>query len=83
MTGFTATNWTSLGLNGAPTATTEVSSITVADTGAITANVIPAVGGNNCAIVYTPALGASTAIRWSVSATTCSTVVQGIVAKWN
>ncbi len=82
LTALTQDNWTSLGLNAAPTATTEVSSISVAaSTGWITANVAASVTGTACTIVYKPTVGA-TAITWNVS-TTCGAPVPNIVAKWN
>ena len=76
-----ADNWTSLGLTGAPTATTEVSSIGVSDAGLITANVAANVTGTACTITFQPTVG-TTAVTWAV-ATTCGGPVPGIVAKWN
>jgi type IV pilus assembly protein PilA len=70
VTTITANPWTTLGLPGAPTATTEVSGITVtAGTGAIVAT-IQGVGTNynGATVTYTPTVG-NTAITW---ATTCS-----------
>lgn len=82
LTALTQDNWASLGLNGAPTGTTEVTSISVAaSTGAITANVAAAVTGTACTIVYAPTVG-TTAVRWNVT-TTCGAPVPNIVAKWN
>lgn len=77
----TADNWTSLGLSGAPTTTTEVTGISVSAAGIITANIAPAITGTACTIVYAPTVG-GTAIKWAVS-TTCAAPVPAIVAKWN
>jgi type IV pilus assembly protein PilA len=69
---ITANAWTSLGLSGAPTATSEVSGITVtAATGAIVATITgvgtsPAYNGST--VTYTPTVG-TTAVTW---ATACS-----------
>ncbi|TAJ78217.1 MAG: prepilin-type N-terminal cleavage/methylation domain-containing protein [Gallionellaceae bacterium] len=84
---LTADNWTSLGLSGAPTSTTEVTSISVAaGSAAITANVAAGVAGSACTIVFTPSIG-STSIKWTVAttgtATPCPAPVPAIIAKWN
>lgn len=67
---ITANPWTTLGLQGAPTPTAEVSGITVtATTGAIVAT-IQGVGTNynGSTVTYTPTVGNS-AVTWDV---TCS-----------
>jgi type IV pilus assembly protein PilA len=66
----TASAWTSLGLSGAPDATSEVSSITVAaTTGEVTIN-LTGIGGSydGSTVKYLPSVG-STAVSW---AATCS-----------
>ncbi|AWI75874.1 hypothetical protein CEW83_12145 [Parazoarcus communis] len=65
-----ANGWTSLGLAGAPTATTEVSGITVtAATGAIVATLRSiGTGYDGSTVTYTPTVGNS-AVTWAV---TCS-----------
>jgi len=85
--GLTAADmWTSLGLAGAPTTTTEVSGISVtATTGAIVATVATAVStktdGTACAVTFTPSVG-NTSLKWAVT-TTCKAPVDTIVQKWN
>lgn len=75
--------WTSLGLSGAPTTTTEVSTLSVGTTGAITATVAAGViGSTSCGtVVFTPTVGA-TSLKWAVT-TNCGTLATNIVAKWN
>lgn len=64
-----ANGWTSLGLAGAPTATTEVSSITVAAGGDIVATIRSVgTGYDGSTVTYAPAVG-NTAVTWTV---TCS-----------
>ena len=77
----TADNWTSLGLAGAPTATTEVTAMSVSAAGVITASIPATVAGTACAITFTPTVG-NTSMTWAV-ATTCGAPVPAIVAKWN
>lgn len=78
-----ADNWDSLGLSGAPTATTEVSGITVAaDTGAITAALNAGIAQPSaCDIVFTPTVG-TTSVTWGVTTTCTSAAVVAQVAKW-
>jgi type IV pilus assembly protein PilA len=69
MTGFTADNWTSLGLSATPTATTEVSGIAVAANGTITAtlrNIKPSV--DTLTVTWAPTFD-STAVTWLVAGT--------------
>jgi len=69
MTGFTADNWTSLGLSGTPTVTTEVSGIAVAADGTITAtlrNIKPSV--DTLTVTWAPTFD-STAVTWLVAGT--------------
>ncbi|MDB5796531.1 MAG: hypothetical protein JWP36_433 [Paucimonas sp.] len=81
----TADNWTSLGLTGAPTATTEVTNIAVSGTGntagTITATLAASVTGAACDITFAPTVG-TTSLKWTVG-TTCGAPVPAIVAKWN
>lgn len=76
--------WTSIGLTGAPTATTEVSGITVAaNTGAITAALNAGVAqATACNIVFTPTVG-TTSVTWAVSTTCTNAAVVAQVAKWS
>ena len=68
-------NWTALGLTAAPTATTEVSAVSVSITGVITATVAAGVSGaTSCGnVTFTPVVG-TTVIKWTV-ATTCAAPV--------
>jgi type IV pilus assembly protein PilA len=79
MGGFTADNWTSLGLAGAPTPTTEVSAISVAAGGAITATMqnIKATDIDTKTVTWTPTFG-STAVTWAIttSSTTAPLILQ-------
>jgi len=84
-------NWTSLGLPGAPTPTTEVSAITMDATGKISAEIPATVAGTACSIGFDPVVG-NTALKWTVAtpadATTvvggaCPAPVPAIIAKWN
>ncbi|TVT52354.1 MAG: prepilin-type N-terminal cleavage/methylation domain-containing protein [Azoarcus sp. PHD] len=69
LTSLTADAWTSLGLNGAPTATTEVQSISVSAGGAIVARIRSVGAGyDGSTVTYTPSVGNS-AVTW---AATCS-----------
>jgi type IV pilus assembly protein PilA len=91
-----STPWTSLGLTGAPTATTEVSSIQVGTSGTIVANIPASVVGTACNISFTPSVG-TTSLKWDVqtaatvpngdvtptNATACPAPVPTIIAKWN
>ena len=72
---ITANGWTSLGMAGAPTATTEVSGITVTvTTGAIVATLQNiATGIDTTTVTYTPTVG-NTAVTWAV---TCSYATAG------
>ncbi|HEY8119109.1 MAG TPA: pilin [Methylophilaceae bacterium] len=68
--GVPADPWTSLGLSGAPTSTTEVSAINVtANTGAIVAtmqNIKPTtIDGQT--VTWTPQLGGTSQIVWTIS----------------
>ncbi len=83
VTFISADNWTSLGLTGAPSTTTEVSGISVSTAGVITATVAAGViGSTSCGnVTFTPQVG-TTAIKWTV-ATTCGAPAPAIVAKWN
>jgi type IV pilus assembly protein PilA len=75
--------WSSLGLDGAPTTTTEVTGITVGTDGKITATMAAAVAGAACDITFTPSVG-NTSLKWAVGTTCASTTpVPAIVAKWN
>jgi type IV pilus assembly protein PilA len=76
-----ANNWTSLGLGAGPTLTTEVTGVSVSTAGVITATIPASVNPGGCSIVFTPTFG-TTATTWAVTAPTCNTVIQGIVAKW-
>lgn len=62
-----ATPWTSLGLSAAPSATTEVSGITVSTAGAIQAT-MQNIGTNynTSTVTYTPTV-TSTAVTWTVA----------------
>ncbi|MFA6013807.1 MAG: prepilin-type N-terminal cleavage/methylation domain-containing protein [Gallionellaceae bacterium] len=79
----TADAWTSLGLAGAPTTTTEVSGLTVSTAGVITATVAAGViGATSCGnVTFTPTVG-NTSLKWAV-ATTCAAPAPALVAKWN
>jgi type IV pilus assembly protein PilA len=67
---ITANPWTTLGLSGAPTATTEVSGITVAaTTGAIVATIQGVgTGYDTTTVTYTPTVGSS-AVTWATACT--------------
>jgi type IV pilus assembly protein PilA len=79
-------DWTSLGMSAAPTATTEVTGITVtAATGAIVATLC-----NGCikaslssaTITWTPTMGTS-AITWAITpSVTTDPVLNNILSKW-
>jgi len=78
-----ANPWTSIGLTGAPTATTEVSAITVATSGAITAALNTGVAQSTaCNIVFTPTVG-NTSLTWAVTTTCTNAAVIAQVAKWS
>lgn len=88
-----ATDWTSLGLTGAPTTTPEVTGVAMtAGVAATTAATIVATlatsvstttAGAACTMTWTPALPTgATVLKWTVS-TTCKAPVDGIVTKWN
>jgi len=70
MTGFTADNWTSLGLSAAPTTTTEVSGIAVAANGTITATLrnIKPTTVDTLTVTWAPTFD-STAVTWLVAGT--------------
>jgi type IV pilus assembly protein PilA len=84
MTGFTADNWTSLGLQGAPTATTEVSGITVSAAGAVTATMrnitakAPAIDATTA--TWTPTFG-NTAVTWAVTTSGTNPLVTQVLDK--
>jgi type IV pilus assembly protein PilA len=80
----TAANvWTSLGLAGTPTTTTEVTGIAVSTTGVITATLATATAGGACDVTFSPVVG-NTSLKWTVAAATgCPAIVGTIVAKWN
>ncbi|CAH1197965.1 Pilin-like competence factor ComP [Candidatus Nitrotoga sp. BS] len=84
---LTANNWTSLGMSGAPTATTEVTGIAVtATTGAIVATLCGSgcikTSLNGATITWLPAMGTS-AITWTVTpSVTSDTVLNNILSKW-
>lgn len=63
-----ADSWASLGLDGAPTTTTEVAGISVGTTGAISAQ-MQGIGSpyDNRSVVFTPNASGTTALTWSVS----------------
>lgn len=67
---ITANPWTSLGLAGAPTATAEVSGITVSATSGAIVATLQNIGANynGSTVTYTPTVGNS-AVTWGV---TCS-----------
>ena len=75
---LTASNWTSLGLSAAPTATTEVASYTAtAGTGAIVATLCASCiksGIDGTTVTWTPTAGAS-AITWAVTSSSADTVL--------
>jgi len=82
---LTADAWTTLGLAGAPTTTSEVSAIHVtAATGAIVATVqnikanAPAIDGTT--VTWTPAVG-NTAIKWTVTTTSTNPLVLSTLNK--
>ncbi|HSI42739.1 MAG TPA: pilin [Methylotenera sp.] len=81
-TGFTANNWTSLGLSAAPTNTTEVSGYALSTAGAITAtmaNIKPTtIDGQT--VTWTPTFG-STATTWAVSTSVSSANELALVNK--
>ncbi|HSI42740.1 MAG TPA: pilin [Methylotenera sp.] len=80
--GFTANNWTSLGLSAAPTTTTEVSGYTLATTGAITATMrsIKPTTIDTQTVTWTPTFG-STATTWAVSTSVSSANELALVNK--
>jgi len=83
---LTANNWTSLGLAGAPTATTEVSGITVtAATGAVVATLrgIKATTIDGTTVTWTPTAG-NTAVTWVVLPSATGTdlaLINGVLNK--
>ena len=79
---ITADPWTSLGLTGAPTATTEVSGITVtAATGAIVATLQGiGAGYNGTTVTYTPTVGSS-AITWATACSATDTAAKAQLTK--
>jgi type IV pilus assembly protein PilA len=91
MATFTADAWTSLGLTGAPTATTEVTVVHVDATGKISADVPATVAGTACSIGFNPTFG-TTSVTWAVvtpatgtnvgTAVACPAPVPAIIAKW-
>ena len=81
-TGFTANNWTSLGLSATPTVTTEVSAYALSTAGAITAtlsNIKPSTI-DGLTVTWTPGFG-STATTWAVSTTVSSAAEAALVTK--
>ncbi|MEE7627590.1 prepilin-type N-terminal cleavage/methylation domain-containing protein [Methylobacter sp. Wu8] len=82
MTGFTADNWTSLGLAGAPTATNEVSGITVAADGTVTATMrnIKPTTIDALTVTWAPVFG-NTAVSWTVGGTATDLLVQQVINK--
>ena len=80
--GFTASNWTSLGLSAAPTVTTEVSAYALSTAGVITAtlsNIKPTtIDGQT--VTWTPGFG-STATTWTVGTTVSSASELALVTK--
>ncbi|MCE9549796.1 MAG: prepilin-type N-terminal cleavage/methylation domain-containing protein [Betaproteobacteria bacterium] len=82
-----ANGWTSLGMSGAPTATTEVTGITVTvATGEIVATLCtggcikPALDGST--ITWRPTMG-TTAITWAITpSVTSDPVLNNILSKW-
>ncbi|MDX8398929.1 MAG: prepilin-type N-terminal cleavage/methylation domain-containing protein [Gallionellaceae bacterium] len=78
-----ANPWTSIGLTGAPTATTEVSGITVSTAGVITAELNTGIAqATACNILFTPTVG-TTSLTWAVSTTCTNAAVVAQVAKWS
>lgn len=77
--------WTSLGLSGAPTATSEVSGITVTTTtGAIVATLqnIKATDIDGKKITFTPDDTGTTAMTWAVSSDSTDTTLLSTIGKW-
>ena len=82
---ITANPWATLGLSAAPTATTEVSGITVtAGTGAIVAtlqNIKPTVIDGQT-ITFTPNDDGTTALTWTVTSSSSDAAVTQTISKW-
>ncbi|RFC36821.1 MAG: type IV pilus assembly protein PilA [Candidatus Nitrotoga sp. SPKER] len=84
--GLTGNDWTTLGMSAAPTATTEVTGITVtATSGAIVATLCNGcikASLNGATITWLPNMGAS-AITWTITpSVTSDTVLNNILSKW-
>lgn len=82
---ITTDGWTSLGLAGAPTATTEVSGISVtATTGAIVATLqnIKPTDIDTKTITFTPNDTGTTALTWAVTSTSNYSALTNTIAKW-
>lgn len=64
----TADQWASIGLSAAPSATTEVSAVTVAATSGAIQITLAGIGGSydTSTVTFTPAVG-STAVAWTVA----------------
>lgn len=85
VSGITTDGWTTLGLSAAPTATNEVSGISVTGgTGVIVAtlrNIKPtAIDGQT--ISFTPDATGTTAMTWSVTSSSTDAALTSTIAKW-
>jgi type IV pilus assembly protein PilA len=77
-----ADNWSSLGLTGAPTATNEVSGISVSTSGAVTATMqnIKASDPDTKTVTWTPTFG-TTAVTWAVTTNSGNALVLSTINK--
>jgi len=77
-----ADSWTSMGLSGAPTTTTEVSGISVSTSGVITATLqnIKASDPDGKTVTWTPTFG-TTAVTWGVTTNSGNALVLQVLNK--